>query len=89
MTRDGWKKRLQALEGARRMRDAPVEILHINFVRADGTREEPTVACGPDDFVCERGADESVSDFEERADDECLDVRDRSMPPPILVFMSD
>jgi hypothetical protein len=82
--RDSLWRRLEALEAARSVRrDMPVRM--INFVRADGLPTNPTVARGPDDYICHRRVGEELEAFQARAFSECRVSRSR--PPPILVFM--
>ena len=51
MTHEAFRRRLEALEEARKLQDAPVQITHVNFVHADGSPVESTVARGRD-FEC-------------------------------------
>ena len=39
-----FRRRLEALEEARKLRDGPVQMISLGFVEGDGTRVEPTVA---------------------------------------------
>ena len=78
-------RRLEALEEIHGLRDGPVRITHFNFVRADGSEVEGTVATGPANFVCHRRIGEELDAFQARASDECRATHWRG--PMIFVFM--
>jgi hypothetical protein len=76
------RQRLEVLE-ARALANAPVQIVHINFVGADKVRVEPTVARGRD-FECFRLAGEDLDAFRARAS---LEARATAPPGPmVLIF---
>jgi hypothetical protein len=86
--RETWWRRLEALEKARALRDAPLEVRYIGFVDRDGNEIEPTFARGPGDFICHRAANETLADFSTRATAECLTAKPR-VPVAILVFLTE
>jgi hypothetical protein len=53
MTHEVFRRRLEALEEARKLRDGPVQTISINFVNPDKTPVEATVARTANcDFEC-------------------------------------
>ena len=87
MTHESFKRRIASLEEARKQQDAPVQIVHINFVGADKTPIESTVARGRD-FECVRLAGEGLDAFRVRADSECRATADPRLPQ-VLIFFGD
>ena len=87
MTHEAFRRRLEALEEARKLRDGPVPMRSIFFVNPDGTRASPTVARGPRNFECWRNAGEEEMEFESRARAECRATVQH--PFHILVFHPD
>ena len=77
MTHD-FRRRLEALEEARKLQAAPPRLISVMFPPV-----VPTVAW-TDNFECRRLAGESVDDFEERAHAECRAAEPR--PVQILIF---
>jgi hypothetical protein len=88
MTRERFKQRLEALEEFYQRRNVPPEIRHICFVDRDRREVEAMVARGPRNFLCRRNPDESLVDFKQRADSECLASKP-ALPVPILVFLRE
>jgi hypothetical protein len=86
MTHERFRRRLEVLEEARKLRDAPVHKISINFVEGDGARVEPTVAwtsgCSFETFRRD-GEDEAA--FRARAHAECR-AADPRHPIQVLIF---
>jgi hypothetical protein len=78
MMRETFRKRLEVLEKAAAMANAPVQITSVSFVGV-----ESTVARGRD-FECWRLEGEDEDAFRARANDECRATNPR--PPVVLVF---
>jgi hypothetical protein len=74
-----FRKRLEILEEAAALANAPVQITSVGFVGV-----ESTVARGRN-FECWRCADEDEATFRARADSECRATNPR--PPVVLVFL--
>jgi hypothetical protein len=79
-----FRKRLEALEAARKLQRLAMRSIYIVF---DGAEWETTHASGPTNFVCRRRTGEDLSGFEARADTEFWAANPRWPLPPILVFM--
>jgi hypothetical protein len=63
---EAFRRRLEALEEARRLQDGPPNLISVGFINPDKTPVEATVAW-IDDFKCFRLAGEDADDFERRA----------------------
>jgi hypothetical protein len=86
MTHEVFRRRLEALEEARKLRDGPVQTISINFVSPDKTPVEATVARTANcDFECWRLEGESADDFKSRAHAEAH-AADPRPPVQILIF---
>jgi hypothetical protein len=79
-----FRRRLEALEEARKHQDGPVQTRSIYFVDGDGTRVEPMVAWSGD-FKCYRGVGEDEDTFRIRAHAEAR-AADPRPPVQILIF---
>jgi hypothetical protein len=75
---EAFRKRLEALEEARKLQDAPPHLVSIGFVGV-----EPTVAWSGD-FKCWRREGEDEDTFDARAHAECRAADPR--PVQILIF---
>jgi hypothetical protein len=85
MTHEVFRRRLEALEEARKLRDGPVQTISINFVNPDKTPVEATVARTANcDFEVFRLEGESADDFKHRAHAEARAADPR--PLQILIF---
>jgi hypothetical protein len=78
------RQRIEALEAERGLRGPVPHIVSITFPGM-----EMTVADGPGGFICRRLADESLTDFELRAEAECRAFNPYPRIPPILIFGGD
>jgi hypothetical protein len=92
MTRESWRRRLTALEEARKLQDGPLHLVMICFVKADwssGRLErvevDSTVAQDLNGFACHRNADEPLAAFQDRARDEYAATKPRN--PAFLLFL--
>jgi hypothetical protein len=83
--RERFRKRIEALEEARRQQTQPSFVIVFQCIDRYGQPLEATVASARD-FVCRRGEGETLESFEARASQECLACHPRGMPPPILTF---
>jgi hypothetical protein len=82
--------RLEALEEARKLRDAPLLIRHINFICADGSEVEATLAKGPDGFIRRRAIGEELDAFKARVDGECeAEYRIGKLREPVILLFLD
>jgi hypothetical protein len=88
MTRESFKRRLEALEEASKLDAGSLEVRHINFVGRDGLPVDATVARGPGDFVCHRAVGEELAEFRLHASNECIASKPR-VPVAILVFTKE
>jgi hypothetical protein len=80
-----FRERLEALEEARKLTDAPAEMRHICFVGRDRREVESTIAEGPRGFICRRNPGEELDAFKARADAECRAAHPRGLA--ILFFL--
>jgi hypothetical protein len=78
-----FRKRLEALEGARKLQRLAMRSIYIVFKGASWETKE---ASGPANFVCHRHDGEPLSDFEDRCDSEFRIAYSRWPLPPIFVF---
>jgi hypothetical protein len=78
-----FRRRLEALEEARKLQDAPPQLISVGFVNPDKTPVEATVAW-TNNFECWRLEGESADDFKHRAHAEARAADPR--PVQILIF---
>ena len=83
---EAFRRRLEALEEARRLQDGPPQMISIGFVNPDKTPIAPTVAW-TGDFKCWRLEGEDEDAFRARAHAECRAADPR--PVQILIFSDD
>jgi hypothetical protein len=83
MTHDVFRRRIEVLEEARKLRDGEPQLISVEFVNPDKTPVEATVAW-TGDFKCWRLEGESADDFEHRAHAEARAADPR--PVQILIF---
>ena len=85
MTHEAFRRRLEALEEARKLRDGEPHMISIGFANGDGSEVEPTVARTSDcDFECFRHEGEDEDAFRARAHSECRAADPH--PIQILIF---
>jgi hypothetical protein len=80
---EAFKRRVAALEEARKLQNGPPQMISINFVNPDKTPVIPTVAW-TGDFKCWRLEGEDEDTFRARAHSECRAADPR--PVQILIF---
>ena len=80
---EAFRRRLEALEEARRLQDGPPQMISIGFVNGDKTPVIPTVAW-TGNFECWRLEGEDEDAFRARAHSECRAADPR--PVQILIF---
>jgi hypothetical protein len=81
---EAFRRRIEMLEASRANRDcAAAHVIHIVFPGLSVTHCD-----GPHGFVSRRYDDESIDDFEARADREVLAFRHPQIPP-VLVYGPD
>jgi hypothetical protein len=87
---DAFRKRLEVLEEAHRLANAPLQLINIRFANPDGTRVAPTVARGRD-FECYRYDDEDADTFTSRANDEArmADRHGARIGVQVLIFSDE
>jgi hypothetical protein len=84
MTHEAFRRRLEALEEAHKLHDAPPQIINLGFVNPDKTRVVPKMAW-IGDFKCYRGDGEDEDAFRARAHAEAR-AADPRPPVQILIF---
>jgi hypothetical protein len=81
---EAFRRRIAALEEARKLRDDVLPTVSIGFTNPDKS-EVPFNVAWAGDFKCFRHSDENEHDFELRAHREAR-LADPRIPPPILIF---
>jgi hypothetical protein len=85
MTHEAFRRRLEALEEARRLQDGPPKMISVGFINPDKTPVEATVAWTTDcSFETFRREGEDEAAFRARAHSECRAADPR--PVQILIF---
>ena len=86
MTHEAFRRRLEALEEASKLRDGEPHMISIGFANDDGSEAEPIVA-RTDNFECWRHEGEDEDAFRARAHSECRAADPR--PVQILIFSDE
>jgi hypothetical protein len=82
---EAFRRRLEVLEDARALQDAPPQLISVGFINPDKTPVDPTVARGRRDFECRRREGEEEAAFRSRAH---CEARAADPRPPVQILIS-